>query len=92
VSDICGVTNFGVMDRANPAHGTWRRLSAQANEADIRVMPETGMLLVLVAGVGLLAVFNISRREKIKCLTLERREAENLSNGTQPRMGARTLA
>jgi hypothetical protein len=56
------------------------------------VVPEPGLVLVLVAGVGLLAVFNISRREKIKCLTLERREAENLSNGTQPRMGARTLA
>jgi glucose/arabinose dehydrogenase len=25
----------------NPAHGPWRRLSAQANEADIRVVPDT---------------------------------------------------
>jgi hypothetical protein len=64
VSDICGVTNFGVMDRANPAHGTWRRLSAQANEADIRVLPEPGVLLGLIAGIALLAVFNINRWEK----------------------------
>jgi hypothetical protein len=36
------------MDRANPVHGPWRRLSAQANEADIRVVPEPGMLLVFI--------------------------------------------
>jgi hypothetical protein len=53
-------TNFGVMDRANPAHSPWRRLSAQANEADIRVVPEPGMLLVLVAEFVLLSVLNIS--------------------------------
>jgi hypothetical protein len=31
---------------------------AQANEADIRVMPEPDMVLVLVAGIGLLTVLN----------------------------------
>jgi hypothetical protein len=55
------VTHFGVMDRANPAHGPWRRLSAQANEADIRVVPEPGMVLVLVAGCALLAMFRRQR-------------------------------
>jgi hypothetical protein len=34
-------------------------------------VPEPGMVLVLVAGVALLTVFNISREEKIKHLTLE---------------------
>ena len=33
-----------------------RRLSAQANEADIRVVPEPGLLLVLVAGIVVLAM------------------------------------
>jgi hypothetical protein len=37
-------------------NGPWRWLSAQANEADIRVVPEPDMLLVLIAGLALLAV------------------------------------
>jgi hypothetical protein len=59
------ITEAGVTEPPNPAHGPWRRLSAQANEADIRVVPEPGLLLVLGAGIALLAVFNVSRREKI---------------------------
>jgi hypothetical protein len=61
----------------NPAHGPWRRLSAQANEADIRVVSEPGLVMVLVAGIALLTVFNSNRREKIKRLTLGRRKKEN---------------
>ena len=34
----------------------------------------------------------LSRREKIKRLTLERRKKENLRNAAQPQMGARTLS
>jgi hypothetical protein len=47
----------------NPAHGPWRRLSAQANEADIRVVPEPDLVMVLVAGIALLSGLNISRRK-----------------------------
>ncbi len=46
----------------NPVHGPWRRVSAQANEADIRVEPEPDSLLILVAGFALLAVLNLQRR------------------------------
>jgi hypothetical protein len=74
------ITEAGITEPPNPAHGPWRRLSAQANEADIRVVPEAGLVVVLVAGIGLLAAFNISRREKHKRLTLERRKKENLSH------------
>jgi hypothetical protein len=43
----------------------WRRLSAQANEADIRVVPEPALVLVLVAGFGLLTVLNRQRRTRL---------------------------
>jgi hypothetical protein len=33
-----------------------RQLSAQANEADIRVVPEPGLVMALVAGLALLAM------------------------------------
>jgi hypothetical protein len=49
---------------------------AQANEADIRVVPEPGMVLVLVAGIVLLAVFNISRTSqpgRLRCKESARR-------------------
>jgi hypothetical protein len=65
------------------------RLSAQANEADIRVMPEPDLVLVLVSGFALLTAFNISRGEKNIRLTLERRKKENLSHAAKPQMGAR---
>jgi hypothetical protein len=51
----------GITEPPNPAHGPWRRLSAQANEADIRVVPEPGMVLILVAGIVLLAVLTRHR-------------------------------
>jgi hypothetical protein len=46
------------------AHTKWRRLSAQANEADIRVVPEPDLVLVLVVGISLLAA--IERRRRIR--------------------------
>jgi hypothetical protein len=45
----------------NPARGPSRRLTAQANEADIRLLPEPNSLLVLVAGFVQLTVFNRQR-------------------------------
>ena len=45
----------GVTDRTPAAFpstfgSAWRRVSVQANEADIRLLPETDMVLVLVIG------------------------------------------
>jgi hypothetical protein len=37
------------------------RQKSQPNEADIRVVPEPGLVMVLVAGVVLLAILNINR-------------------------------
>jgi hypothetical protein len=39
---------------ANPAHGPWRRVNAQATEADIHV-PEPGAVASLASGIALLA-------------------------------------
>jgi hypothetical protein len=46
------------------SHGPWRRLWAQANGANIRVVPELGMLLMSVAEMALLGVVNVGRRRK----------------------------
>jgi hypothetical protein len=59
------ITETGIAEPPNPAHGPWRRLSAQANEADIRVMPEPGLVMVLVAGFSLLAVLRRQRAVSI---------------------------
>jgi hypothetical protein len=56
------ITETGITEPPNPAHGPWRRLSGQADEADIRVLPEPDLVLVLVAGIALLAMLNRSRR------------------------------
>ena len=37
-----GVTEAGITPPPNPAHSPWRRVSAQAVEADIRTVPEPG--------------------------------------------------
>jgi hypothetical protein len=55
-----GVTEAGITPPPNPAHGPWRRVSAQAREADLRVVPEPGELLLLGAGIAFLAL--IGRR------------------------------
>jgi hypothetical protein len=47
---------------ANPAHGPWRRPTAQATEADIRLVPEPEALLSLAVGCGALAGLQARRR------------------------------
>jgi hypothetical protein len=49
------VTQVGIKPPPNPAHGPWRRVSAQANEADIRVVPEPGAIVSLASGLALLS-------------------------------------
>ena len=49
------VTQTGITAPPNPAHGPWRRVSAQAREADIRTAPEPGVGVSLVCGLALLA-------------------------------------
>jgi hypothetical protein len=56
------VTQVGITPPPNPAHGPWRRVSAQAMEADIRVVPEPSASLNLAAGVVLLALLDRRRR------------------------------
>jgi hypothetical protein len=50
------VTQPGITPPPNPAHGPWWRVSAQAMEADIRVVPEPSVSLNLAAGAALLAL------------------------------------
>ena len=56
-------TQPGITLAPNPAHGPWRRVQAQAFEADVRVIPEPGRVISLVSGVGLLAALARRRRE-----------------------------
>jgi len=56
------VTQTGITPPPNPAHGPWRRVIAQAMEADIRVVPEPSTSLSLAAGVVLLALLDRRRR------------------------------
>jgi hypothetical protein len=66
------VTQGGITPPPNPAHGPWRRVSAQADEADIRVsdsgssssVPEPGSTLGLAAGAALLALLDRRRRRR----------------------------
>ena len=58
------VTKAGITPPPNPAHGPWRRVSAQANEADIRVVPEPGALLSLASGIALLGLAAPSSQSK----------------------------
>jgi len=81
-------TESGITEPPNPAHGPWRRLSAQASEADIRMVPEPGMLLGLVAGIGLLRILKTTCRKRIRCLTLERK---NERESTQRGLAARRI-
>ncbi|GAG22070.1 unnamed protein product, partial [marine sediment metagenome] len=55
-----GVTEAGITPPPNPAHGPWRRVSAQAVEADVRTVPEPEGAVLLVSGAVLLAL--IGRR------------------------------
>jgi len=56
------VTEAGITEPPNPTHGPWRRLSAQANEADIRLLPEPSPLLALAIGLGLLTTLAHRRK------------------------------
>jgi len=58
------VTQSGITPPPNPAHGPWRRVSAQAMEADIRVVPEPNAMLGLAAGLLLLLL--IDRRQRVQ--------------------------
>jgi hypothetical protein len=55
-----GVTKAGITPPPNPSHGPWRRVSAQAVEADVRTVPEPGGALLLGSGIAFLAL--IGRR------------------------------
>jgi hypothetical protein len=48
------VTQSGITPPPSPAHGPWKRISAQAVEADIRTLPEPGGGVLLVAGLACL--------------------------------------
>ncbi|MFQ5416993.1 MAG: integrin alpha [Myxococcota bacterium] len=58
------VTQSGITPPPNPAHGPWRRVSAQALEADIRVVPEPGLLLQLAPQLALLALLYRRRQRR----------------------------
>ena len=58
-----GATSAGITPPALPAHGPWRRPSAQSREADVRVVPEPGFVSTCAAAVGLLALL---RRRPIR--------------------------
>jgi hypothetical protein len=55
------VTETGITPPPNPAHSPWRRVSAQATEADIRVVPEPTAAMSLAAGLMLLALLGRRR-------------------------------
>jgi hypothetical protein len=54
-----GVTQTGITAPPNPRHGPWRRLAAQAEEADVLVLPEPGAALGL--GLGIAALVGLAR-------------------------------
>ncbi len=52
------VTQTGITPPPNPAHGPWRRVSGQAVEADIRLLPEPAAQLSLASGIALLGLLH----------------------------------
>jgi hypothetical protein len=60
-----GVTEAGITPPPNPAHGPWRRVSAQAVEADVRTVPEPGAVLLLSSGVAFLTLIGRRRMRAI---------------------------
>ncbi len=63
---------------AHPAHGPWRRVNAQATEADIRLLPEPDAVLSLASGIALLAALARARRRDVSALCCNRRFAPRL--------------
>jgi hypothetical protein len=55
------VTEVEITPPPNPAHGPWRRVSAQSVEADVRTIPEPGMLALLSSGIALLVLISRGR-------------------------------
>ena len=55
------VTEAGITAPPNPAHGPWRRVSGQAIEADIRIVPEPAALVSLVSGIAMLGLLHRQR-------------------------------
>jgi hypothetical protein len=51
------IVEAGITEPPNPRHGPWRRLSGQAEEADVRLVPEPSFLLGLGSGLVLLTAF-----------------------------------
>ena len=58
------VTQAGITPPPGPAHGPWRRVAAQAKEADIRVVPEPGAMLSLASGIALLRLLHRRRKAR----------------------------
>jgi hypothetical protein len=55
-------TQPGISAPPHPAHGPWRRVQAQAFEADVRVIPEPGLAGSLAGGALLLVALARARR------------------------------
>ena len=55
------VSQSGITPPPNPAHGPWRRVSGQAVEADIRMLPEPAALLSLASGIAMLGLLQRRR-------------------------------
>jgi len=62
-----GVTEVGITPPPNPAHGPWRRVSAQVVEADIRTVPEPGAVALFSSGVVLLVLIGRGRMRAEGC-------------------------
>jgi hypothetical protein len=56
-----GVTETGITPPPNPSHGPWRRVSAQAVEADVRTVPEPAGVVALASGMALLVLLGRGR-------------------------------
>jgi hypothetical protein len=59
---VLHATQTGITPPPNPAHGPWRRVSGQAVEADIRMVPEPGAIVSLLSGMALLSWLHRRRR------------------------------